>query len=111
MKIQKELISNTTEEYKEILKKWPFELSPFQKNAITGLLNGKNILITAHTGSGKTLPAEFAIDHFVSKGKRVIYTGPIKALVNQKFRDFSEQFPNISRILIKFSIPTISIFR
>ena len=96
MKIQKELISNTTEEYKEILKKWQFELSPFQKNAITGLLNGKNILITAHTGSGKTLPAEFAIDHFVSKGKRVIYTGPIKALVNQKFRDFSEQFPNIS---------------
>lgn len=96
MKILKELIANNTEEYKEILKKWPFELSPFQKNAITGLLNGKNILITAHTGSGKTLPAEFAIDHFVSKGKRVIYTGPIKALVNQKFRDFSEQFPNIS---------------
>ena len=96
MKIQKELVSNDSEEFKEVLKKWPFELSPFQKNAITGLMNGKNVLITAHTGSGKTLPAEFAIDYFVSKGKRVIYTGPIKALVNQKFHDFSEQFPNIS---------------
>jgi superfamily II RNA helicase len=96
MKIQRELVSNDSQEFKEVLTKWPFELSPFQKNAITGLMNGKNILITAHTGSGKTLPAEFAIDYFVSKGKRVIYTGPIKALVNQKFHDFSEQFPNIS---------------
>lgn len=96
MIIQKDLVKNDTNEFKEVLKKWPFELSPFQKNAITGLMTGKNILITAHTGSGKTLPAEFAIDYFISKGKRVIYTGPIKALVNQKFHDFSEQFPNIS---------------
>jgi superfamily II RNA helicase len=96
MKIQKDLVSNDSEEFHKVLQKWPFELSPFQKNAITGLMNGKNILITAHTGSGKTLPAEFAIDYFISKGKRVIYTGPIKALVNQKFHDFSEQFPNIS---------------
>ena len=96
MKIKKDLVENETNEYINILKKWPFELSTFQKNAVTGLLNGKNILITAHTGSGKTLPAEFAIDYFTSKGKRVIYTGPIKALVNQKFHDFSNQFPNIS---------------
>lgn len=96
MKIQKDLVPNESQEFKEVIKKWPFELSTFQKNAITGLMNGKNILITAHTGSGKTLPAEFAIDYFVSKGKRVIYTGPIKALVNQKFHDFSNEFPNIS---------------
>ena len=98
MKIKKDLVENKTDEYINILKKWPFDLSPFQKNAITGLINNKNILITAHTGSGKTLPAEFAIDYFTSKNKRVIYTGPIKALVNQKFHDFSNQFPNISLV-------------
>lgn len=96
MKIQKELVNYSSEYYETILKKWPFELSTFQKNAIIGLLNDKNILITAHTGSGKTLPAEFSIEHFISKGKRVIYTAPIKALVNQKFNDFSNQFPDIS---------------
>lgn len=96
MKIQKTLVDFDSPEYNEILRKWPFELSPFQKNAIIGLLTGKNILITAHTGSGKTLPAEFAIDYFIKKGKRVIYTAPIKALVNQKFHDFSIQFPDIS---------------
>ena len=96
MKIQTELVNYSSELYKEAINKWPFDLSTFQKNAIIGLLEGKNILVTAHTGCGKTLPAEFAIDHFVSQGKRVIYTGPIKALVNQKFNDFSKLYPHIS---------------
>jgi len=52
--------------------------------------------VTAHTGSGKTLPAEFAIEYLVGKGKKIIYTSPIKALSNQKFHEFSEKFPNIS---------------
>ena len=73
---------------KEILNQWPFELSPFQKFAIAGLLNNKHVLVSAHTGSGKTLPAEFAIKWFTSKGFRVIYTSPIKALTNQKFNSF-----------------------
>ena len=96
MKIFKDLLSWTSPEFLEILKRFPFELSPFQKNAIIGLLQNKHILITAHTGSGKTLPAEVAIEYFVSKGKRVIYTSPIKALTNQKFHEFSEKFPHIS---------------
>ena len=79
-----------------IFSKWGFELSPFQKWAIHGLLNGKNVLITAHTGSGKTLPAEAAIDHFTRNKKRVIYTSPIKALTNQKFNEFTQRFPDIS---------------
>ena len=79
-----------------ILKLWPFELSPFQKNAIAGLLNNKHVLVSAHTGSGKTLPAEFTIKHFVSKGKRVIYTSPLKALTNQKYHDLTLLFPDIS---------------
>ena len=43
-----------------------------------------------------TQPAEFAIDYFKEKGKKVIYTGPIKALCNQKYYDFKNKFPHIS---------------
>ena len=75
---------------------YPFELSLFQKDAIRGIEEGKHILITAHTGSGKTLPAEYAIRKFHKEGKKVIYTAPIKSLSNQKFYDFSKKFPEIS---------------
>ena len=73
------------------------QLSDFQKWAIKGIKEGHNVLITAHTGSGKTLPAEFAIEYFtnIKKGK-VIYASPIKALSNQKLYDFRRKFPNIS---------------
>ena len=79
----------------QVFKKWTFELSDFQKHAIDGIYNEKHVLITAHTASGKTLPAEFAIEHFIKNGKKVIYTAPIKALSNQKFRDFQNKFPDI----------------
>ena len=75
---------------------YPFRLSAFQKYAIEGIVGGNDILITAHTGSGKTLPAEFAITFFTGKEKKVIYTSPIKALSNQKFHEFSQKFPDIS---------------
>tara|TARA_B100000795_G_scaffold33647_1_gene22177 strand:- start:4836 stop:7313 length:2478 start_codon:yes stop_codon:yes gene_type:complete len=75
---------------------WKFELSDFQKWAIKGIVEEKNVIITAHTGSGKTLPAEFAIQHFFSKGKKVIYTTPIKALSNEKFNDLQKKYPHIS---------------
>ena len=71
-------------------------LSDFQKWAIKSIVDGDNVLITAHTGSGKTLPAEFAIQHLISKGKKIIYTTPIKALSNQKLFDFRRKFPTIS---------------
>jgi superfamily II RNA helicase len=79
----------------------PYALSEFQRRAIEGLLGGHHVLVTAHTGSGKTLPALFAIQHFTEREsnqepKRVIYTSPIKALSNQKFWEFSEKFPHIS---------------
>ena len=70
--------SENEEKYKEHFEKFPYELSIFQKHAIEGIIEGNHVLITAHTGSGKTLAAEFAIEYFVSKGKKVIYTGPIK---------------------------------
>ena len=95
MKIQNSEFENN-EKFKDIFNKWPFELSNFQKHAIEAIHSGYHTLITAHTASGKTLPAEFAIEHFVKKGKKVIYTAPIKALSNQKFRDFQNKFPDIN---------------
>ena len=71
-------------------------LSDFQKWAIKAIVDGDNVLITAHTGSGKTLPAEFAIDYFTKQKKKVIYASPIKALSNQKLYDMRRKFPGIS---------------
>ena len=84
------------QEYNSYFSEYPFELSDFQKYAIEGLIKEQHVLVTAHTGSGKTLPAEFAIQYFVNKGKKVIYTSPIKALSNQKYSEFTKAFPNIS---------------
>jgi len=78
-----------------INKKYPFELDHFQKYAIEAIDKNKHILITAHTGSGKTLPAEYAIEKFCKEGKKVIYTSPIKSLSNQKYHEFTKKFPDI----------------
>lgn len=82
--------------YQSSFDNYPFELSDFQKWAIKAIHTDKNVLITAHTGSGKTLPAEHAIKHFVNKGKKVIYCSPLKALSNEKFNDFNTKFQDIS---------------
>lgn len=87
---------HTNSEYNEHFDRFKFPLSDFQKHAIQGIVDGNHVLITAHTGSGKTLPAEFSINYFVEKGKKVIYTSPIKALSNQKFYEFTKDFPHIS---------------
>ena len=81
-------------EFKEDI--FSFELSCFQKYAIEGIKEDKHVLLCVPTGNGKTLPAEFAIQHFIKKGKKVIYTSPIKALSNQKYYDFKEKYPDIT---------------
>lgn len=86
--------------------KYPYSLSDFQKYAIEAIVRGHHVLVTAHTGSGKTLPAEFAIQYFVEKGKKVIYTSPIKALSNQKYYEFSQKYPTISFGLFTGDIKT-----
>ena len=98
--------SHNEEIYSQYFDKYPFPLSSFQKFAIESIVEGNHILITAHTGSGKTLPAEFAIEYFVSKGKKVIYTSPIKALSNQKFYEFTQKFPHISFGILTGDIKT-----
>ena len=95
MKICNDAFNAETPELASIFQRWPFVLSDFQKFAIDGILNGKHVIITAHTGNGKTLPADFAISHFTRLGKKVIYTSPIKALTNQKCNTFSEKYPDI----------------
>ena len=80
----------------ELAIKFPFKLDPFQKHAIKAIHNNENILVTACTGSGKTLCAEYQIAHSLKKGKRVFYTTPIKALSNQKFHDLKKIYPSVS---------------
>ena len=79
-----------------VFSKWPFPLSDFQKWAIYSAYNKFDTLVCAPTGSGKTLPADFIIEHTVGRGKKVIYTTPIKALSNDKLAEMTEKFPNIS---------------
>lgn len=67
-----------------------FELSSFQRKAAAALDTDHNVLVAAPTGAGKTLVAEYAIHLATAQGKRSLYTAPIKALSNQKFRDFTE---------------------
>ena len=93
------VISGSTQQASNTAKMtdyFPFELSPFQTEAIAAIKRSEHCLVTAHTGSGKTVPAEFAIQHFTALGKRVIYTSPIKALSNQKLHDFREKYPHIT---------------
>ncbi|CAK9303687.1 unnamed protein product [Gordionus sp. m RMFG-2023] len=71
---------------------WPFELDDFQKHAILKISKGETVLVAAHTSAGKTVIAEYAIALAKRNKTRVVYTSPIKALSNQKFRDFKKIF-------------------
>ncbi len=71
---------------------FPFQLDKFQQDAIVALNEGKSVVVCAPTGSGKTVLGEFAIYRALNIGQRVFYTTPLKALSNQKFRDFQDKF-------------------
>ena len=72
-----------------------YELDNFQLHGCKAIDDNENVLITAHTGSGKTVLALYAIARCFALGKKVIYTSPIKTLSNQKFKEFSESFPDV----------------
>jgi superfamily II RNA helicase len=83
-----------------------FKLDSFQEKAIEYISKDENVLITAKTGSGKTLVGEYQIWRSLNKGKRVFYTTPIKSLSNQKFHDLKKNYGNRVGIMtgdIKFS--------
>ncbi|MGB3203536.1 MAG: DEAD/DEAH box helicase, partial [Crinalium sp.] len=73
---------------------FPFDLDEFQYQAIAAFDAGRSVVVCAPTGSGKTLIGEYAIYRALSRGGRVFYTTPLKALSNQKLRDFRQQFGN-----------------
>ena len=88
--------SENEEKYKEHFTKFKYPLHIFQKWAIEAIVEGHHVLVTAPTGSGKSLPAEFSVEYFASLNKKVIYCSPIKSLSNQKFYDFSHKYPHVS---------------
>lgn len=67
-----------------------YRLDPFQSNAIEALSKGQSVLVSAPTGTGKTLIADYLVDRAFHGGEQVVYTAPIKALSNQKFKEFKE---------------------
>ncbi|MBD74042.1 MAG: hypothetical protein CMM96_00910 [Rickettsiales bacterium] len=82
-----------------------FELDSFQKHAISAIKRKEDVLVTAHTGSGKTVPAIFGIAHSLKSNKKIIYTSPIKSLSNQKYLELSQKFPSVGILTgdIKFN--------
>jgi superfamily II RNA helicase len=77
---------------RDLAQLFPFPLDDFQRSAVRALEADKSVVVCAPTGSGKTLIGEYAIYRALDAGKRVFYTTPLKALSNQKLRDFREQF-------------------
>lgn len=75
-----------------------FDPDIFQKQAFYFLSKKESVFVSAHTSSGKTLVAEYAIGLSLKNSTRVIYTSPIKALSNQKFYDFKQKFPDVGLI-------------
>ena len=68
------------------------QLDRFQEDAIQAIDQEHSVIVAAPTGAGKTVVADYAVDRCIQSDRRVIYTAPIKALSNQKYRDFHEQY-------------------
>ncbi|KAH7010021.1 NUC185 domain-containing protein [Ilyonectria destructans] len=88
-------MSNFRDLVPDMAKDWPFELDTFQKEAVYHLENGDSVFVAAHTSAGKTVVAEYAIALAAKHMTKAIYTSPIKALSNQKFRDFRQTFDEV----------------
>ncbi|TFK65981.1 antiviral helicase [Pluteus cervinus] len=76
-------------------REYPFELDPFQKVSVYAIQRNESVLVSAHTSAGKTVVAEYAIAQCLSNKQRVIYTSPIKALSNQKYREMLAEFGDV----------------
>lgn len=80
-------LKEVRETYKDL------RLDRFQREAMEAIDRSENVIVAAPTGAGKTLIAEYVLEQVIKSGKRAIYTAPIKALSNQKYRDLVEQYP------------------
>ena len=86
------------EQVPQMAFQWPFELDTFQKQAVLKLEQSESVFVAAHTSAGKTVVAEYAIALSQKHMTRTIYTSPIKALSNQKFRDFKDTFNDVGLV-------------
>ncbi|KAB5586084.1 rRNA-processing arch domain-containing protein [Coniochaeta sp. 2T2.1] len=79
----------------EPARTYAFKLDPFQSLSVASIQRDESVLVSAHTSAGKTVVAEYAIAQCLKRNQRVIYTSPIKALSNQKYRDFQAEFGDV----------------
>jgi helicase len=98
----KDIKKDIPEKIYDILSKDIKELRPSQSKAIKqGLFKNKNVLICTPTASGKTLAAELALTKNILENKgKAIYIVPLKALANEKFKDFKKKYENLFNIAL-----------
>jgi ATP-dependent RNA helicase HelY len=65
----------------------PFPPDEFQRDAFAALDAGRSVLVSAPTGSGKTLVAAYAVHRALGAEGKAFYTTPLKALSNQKYNE------------------------
>jgi ATP-dependent RNA helicase HelY len=78
--------------YSDFASRYAFPLDPFQVEAIRAIESSQSVIVSAPTGAGKTMVAEFAIARALAASRRIAYTTPLKALSNQKYGDFCRAF-------------------
>ncbi|KAF8443754.1 antiviral helicase [Boletus edulis BED1] len=76
-------------------REYKFTLDPFQQVSVYAIQRNESVLVSAHTSAGKTVVAEYAIAQCLQNKQRVIYTSPIKALSNQKYREMLAEFGDV----------------
>ena len=76
-------------------REYAFDLDPFQYTSINCMEQGESVMVAAHTSAGKTVVAEYAIAMALRDKQRVVYTSPLKALSNQKYRELAEIFTDV----------------
>lgn len=88
--------------YEVIEKENITELRPAQEKAIKkGLLKGKSLLVCTPTASGKTLIAEIAaLNNIINNKGKAIYIVPLKALANEKYKEFKRKYSHLTRIAL-----------
>lgn len=84
--------SHTPLSVSQFTEKLPFTPDQFQLDAMDKLASGHSVVVSAPTGSGKTLIAEYAVESALKQGRRIFYTTPLKALSNQKYRDLQAAY-------------------
>ena len=78
--------------YERFLWSKGLEPYPVQEQAITHIFARKSVLVTVPTGTGKTLMAKAALFAALGRGERAIYTTPLRALTEEKYRELCADF-------------------